>query len=537
MSTRTLLSLCSPEEAARCGGRWSGGTVWLATALVLCTVVCISAQTRSRSANRAGRDLPLLLKQHAEAHDKFAKALEDIARYCSDKNLPAEAERIRRLAEPARTAELRFTPLPREVQPALPADISTEERYWRTQLRHQQVEYARTLFLLSRRALDGRHVTLAYDLVREVALHDPDQATVRKILGYVRNGDEWVSPFEASMLKSRKVWHDQFGWLPQTHVERYEAGDRNYKGRWLSAAKEAEIRRDFSNAWEIKTEHYLVRTNHSLEKGVELAKKLEGFHGLFFQIMAGFFNTQDQARQLFEGLGSRAATTVPILNVVHYYRTREEYVQTLKKETEQPVEITTGMYFPRNGIAYFFYNPEATDDSTLYHEATHQLLTGSRPQTREIAMRANFWIVEGIACYMESFQRDGERYAVGDPGHFRIMAAQNNYMNVGYYVPFRTYTRMGMVAFQRDPNLPKNYSQCAALTHFFMHYDGGKYRDALIEHLSQIYSPRDAVRNAPESLVDLTEVDDVELDRQYGAYIKNIAPNPAPTAPTPAAGQ
>jgi len=81
-----------------------------------------------------------------------------------------------------------------------------------------------------------------------------------------------------------------------------------------------------------------------------------------------------------------------------------------------------------------------------------------------------------------------------------------------------------MAAFQTAKEIRKNYSQGAALTHFFMHYDEGRYREALIEHLSQIYSPIKAVREHPESLADLTGVEDEILDGQYAEYIRQLVP-------------
>jgi hypothetical protein len=326
------------------------------------------------------------------------------------------------------------------------------------------------------------------------------------------------------MQREKKVWHEKFGWLPREHVDRYERGERFFNNRWMSDAKEAESRRNFKYAWEIRTEHYLVKTNHSLERGVQLAKKLEDYYGLFFQLMAGFFNSPDQVQQLFAGGAARPPATNR-QHVVHYYKERDEYLAALRLETTQPIEITRGMYFPRNGIAFFFFDPENDDDSTLYHEATHQLLSGSRPKAGEIGMKANFWIIEGIACYMESFHREGDRFAVGDPRHGRIQAARAHLVNDNYHVPLREFTRMGMYPYQNSPNIRKNYSQGAALTHFFMHYDDGRYREALIEHLSQMYSDNRMTREVPESLEDLTGVEAEELDQQYLRYLRAL-PDP-----------
>jgi hypothetical protein len=505
--------------------RW---LVLLAVAAVCLVPATVHSQSRSKAV-KGTRDVSAFRKQYAELRLKFTDSLLDLARVCDEqKNLPDVAARIRELAAPIDDSELRLIPLPREVQQPLKADLPVDERFWRTQLRSRQQDFAKDLYVLSRRALDAGHVSFSIDLVREVLLHDSDHPTARKILGFVRNNnrDEWVSAFEKEKLKRKEVWTDQFGWLPRDSVDRYQRGERFYNRRWISAASEAEIRHEFSNAWEVRTEHYLVKTNHSLERGVEVARKLEDFHGLFFQMMAGFFNSAADVEQLIAGRDANPMANARKQNVVHYYRSRDEYIAALKTETTQPIEITRGIFFPRNMIAYFFYDPDSDDDSTLYHEATHQLLSGSRPMTGEIGIKSDFWIIEGIACYMESFRREGDRFSVGDPSHIRLRAARMHYLEEDFFLPLRELSRMGMIAFQgiEKARLGKIYSQGAALTHFFMHYEDGRYREALIEYLSQIYSPTKAVRENPDSLEVLTGVSSEVLDRQYADYIRKLLP-------------
>src|SRR3972149_3983335 len=108
------------------------------------------------------------------------------------------------------------------------------------------------------------------------------------------------------MQREKYVWHDKFGWLLASQVKEYEAGKRYYR-RWMSAEQEAEIRRDFKQAWEVRTEHYLVKTNHSLERGVEIAKLLETYHDFFIQTFAAFFTTPEQMQKLF--VSARASVT------------------------------------------------------------------------------------------------------------------------------------------------------------------------------------------------------------------------------------
>jgi hypothetical protein len=485
---------------------------------------------RSATGGRVRNELGLIHKQHRELHAAFAKKLDEVARFCDDKQLDLEAAEIRKLAVPLDTRLLRVDPLPRNVQLELPADLPPDERYWRTQLRHARREYAKDLYLLSRRALNKEYVSYAYDMVREVAMQDPDHAAARKLLGFVRYGSEWVTPFAATMLKKRHVWSDQFGWLPKDDLPRYENGERRFDGRWISAAQEAEIRRDFSKAWEIRTEHYLIKTNHSLERGVELGQQLEDFYRIFFQTFAGFFNSRHDIQQLFDGTGSQKAAA-PF--VVHYYRTQDEYNRRLRGKIGQAIESTIGLYMSNDRIAYFFHDPNGAPESqtTLFHEATHQLFSETRFSRQSVGSHANFWIIEGIACYMESFEQNGDLFSLGNPHYIRFQAARTRYVRDRYYVPFRRFASLGMHEFQGDSeNLPKNYSQASGLTHFFLHYDGGVYREDLIEHLSDIYSLRERIRENPRSLEAIIGVDAQELDRQYGEYIANLGAGEAASA-------
>ncbi|MCY2964916.1 MAG: hypothetical protein NT069_14970, partial [Planctomycetota bacterium] len=491
------------------------------------------AWSQSRNASRgqktrAKRDIAPLRKQYTDRQARFHRELEALAEQCAKDNLPAAADTVRELAVPFSPDTMRVADLPKSVLEPLNPDLPPEEKGWRVPLRQKRQDYAKELFALSQKVLAAGHFSFAWDLIREVAHHDPDNPAARKALGFVRTGDDWMSPFEAKMLREHKQWDDRFGWVLQEQIERLKKGERLFKSNWISSEREAEIRRDFAQAWEVRTEHYLVRTNHSLERGVELAKKLEEFHGLFLQALAGFFNTPEQFKQLLAGTGSQRAAAKPL--VVHYYATRDEYITRIKRETTQKVELTRGIYFPKTGVAHFFYDPQATDDSTLYHEATHQLLSGARPAIGEIGMKSDFWSIEGIACYMESFQKTGETFSFGDPQTPRFHFARQHFLVEKYYVPIASFSRMGMVEYQNSPEIKRNYAQGASLVHFFLHHDDGQYRDEFVEYLSQIYSPTKTVREKPESLWKLIGVESDELDQQYAEYVRKLGIEPLRTA-------
>ena len=67
---------------------------------------------------------------------------------------------------------------------------------------------------------------MAIELITEAVRENPDHKQARRLLGYVRYRDAWHTPFEIRQLGANKVYHEKFGWLPKTHVARYEQGQR-----------------------------------------------------------------------------------------------------------------------------------------------------------------------------------------------------------------------------------------------------------------------------------------------------------------------
>src|SRR5690606_4470584 len=135
-------------------------------------------------------------------------------------------------------------------------------------------------------------------------------------------------------------------------------------------------------------------------------------------------NTPQQMQRLFDGVAAAKGTSTNRYTV-YYYRDRSEFIAALKQR--QPgIEVANGVYMPNDRVAYFFYQPEDEEDAlgTVFHEVTHQLLGESSGRPIAVAELSDFWVIEGIACYMESFQLADEAIHVGDPKHIRMYWAR-----------------------------------------------------------------------------------------------------------------
>ncbi len=464
---------------------------------------------------KRGNSLTSVQEKHRERFRKFSNEIEKLAQECDENSLVEEAKQIREREITPDAESLRVYKLPTEVRPEIPADQKKLESDWPSKLRLIEKDYAKDLYTQARAASNQGFPSYAYNLVREAAVHDPDHQQVRKVLGFVRRDKEWVTPFAYSQITKGNVWHEDFGWLPKAHRQKYIDGERYFKTRWISAEKEKELRRDFNSAWEIQTDHYLIKTNVSLEKGVELGKSLEDFHEMFYETFAGFFNTPEQLQKMFDGGGKQGRSVVKPYSV-HFYRSRDEYRERLRKFFPS-IDQTNGVYMTSDHVAHFYDDPHNNHEGTLFHEATHQLFFESQNQNRIICENQHFWIIEGIACYMESFQRRNGSFTLGDPKYIRFAGARHNLLRENYYVPLREFSGFGMQEFQSvpGPELAKNYTQAAGLARFFMHYEKGRYREALVKHLEQLYNSDARKRERADGLDELTGVEFADLDRQY----------------------
>lgn len=450
-------------------------------------------------------------------YERYRGKLEEVAKRCDVENLPEAAKAIR-VWVPERDPEQLTLFLPPSVMfPAADLDSPASQVAWQD-LRNAQAD---SLMALAKQAIDEHRPSLVMELVVEALRENPDNERARKMLGYGKYQDAWRTPFEMRQLRAGKVWHERFGWLPKAHLERYERGERNALGRWMTADEEASLRSDMRRGWRVETDHYVVTTNHSLEEGVSLARRLELLHALWRQVFAMYLATEQELAKQLEG---KAPKPLPRQHDVYFFRTRDEYVATLRSAQPQ-IEITLGIYFDTTRKAYFFAGEEQ-DPGTLYHEAAHQLFQETRNVAPQVGVKDNFWIVEAIACYLESLSAHDGYYTLGGANAGRVPAARHRLLTDQFYVPLAELTALGRQELQRDPRIAMLYSQSAGLADFFMHAGGGAKRDALNRYLATVY----AGRAKPQSLAELMGDNFETLDAEYRAFMSEDAGDPATAA-------
>jgi hypothetical protein len=483
------------------------------------------------SGSLAWADESAVADRVAIAQQQFAHEIGSLANWAASRGLNAEAEETRAWVQP-RDPMLCWIPrLPSEVQPSEPpAGSSPDQTEWHSRFHTLRVAHGEALFQLAEAAVAEAQYGQARLLILEAARQSPDNEKYRELLGFRRYRGHWHTPWEIQQFEDGKVWHERFGWLRASEVERYEQGlrsvptirfqNRFVRGGWVSAEREAELRSEIENGWVIETEHYSVRTNTSLEEGVRLAKRLEELNWVWRQLFYSVWATVGEQKDVLE---PPRRTPRRVAHEVVYYRNKDEYVAALAMLTMGDITQSTGIYFGSQQRAYFFAGSEFSE-ITLLHEGTHQLFsevnpkmraTSSRPNYWENA-RANFWIVEGIACYMETLaERDGF-YTVGGVTSDRMRAAAYRSVELDWHKPISDLTRYGMLQLVHDSEIAAIYSQSTGLATFLMHGQDGKYRDALLKYIEGVYTGN----IDPNALEKMMGEESETLDEEYRAFVK-----------------
>ena len=445
---------------------------------------------------------------------KYAAELAKLAAWCDDKSLAAEAKQTRQAPGPREPYKLFLPVLPRAVGPAAPPEgAGPDTLEWHARFLKLRQEHAAALYELARQAGRKHQASLVFRLALEALRADPDHEAARRVFGYQQYEGRWHTAYEVRKLRAGMVWHAKFGWLPKANVARYEQGERLFGSRWVSQEADARAHRNIESGWDIESEHYLIRTNHSLEAGVDLALRLENLHRLWQQLFVGFYAPDTYGEALLAGRAPARFIDLPRFHVT-YFRSREEYLHALAAKMPG-LAITSGLYRAADHVAYFYAGGDDTE-RVLFHEATHQLFQQSRRPGPDVGGRANFWIVEGIAMFMESLHREDNCYVLGGLGDPRIVAARYHLLKQDFCVPFAQVTGLGMRDLQTHANIAKLYSQMAAMTYLLLFTDGGRYRDALVGYLSAVYNGS----QDPNLLARLTGASYAELDQSYREFIE-----------------
>lgn len=391
---------------------------------------------------------------------------------------------------------------------------------WTAALAQAHTQITQRPFKLMTRAADAGEVALATELMWEALWFNPDHAAIRKGLGLVtlpakvRAKTElaptparaavtakridydrfdpdrrWYSAFAAARLKEGLVWDTTLGWVNPKFRDRYARGGifDIQQRKWVTLEAANAYHATPDRAWEIRTEHLLIRGTADLSVLVDAATQLEAFYREIFGIYANFFAASGRHDVLRLALGLVEIEPLELWIL----RDRAQYLAV-----SGAPEWSGGVFIPSKGVSYFF----GRVGQTMFHEFTHQILrvfTGRND--------APSWLTEGIAVFTQT--------AKFNRGRVEIPGSR----------PSRTFTLEDLMkldsgrawhAWHDSRDKPSAYADAGSLVTFGMNAQDGRCRADTIDFISDAYLGR--LRN--RQMWDYFGMDQNALIRGYDQW-------------------
>ena len=151
---------------------------------------------------------------------------------------------------------------------------------------------------------------------------------------------------------------------------------------------------------------------------------------------------------------------------VVFFASADEYQRTLGQDNPG-IERSTGFYNDLNQTIFLYASPE-DDPETRRHELTHQLFreaTLSDLGRARPGEHADFWLVEGIAGYLESLALEGRTATVGGWDSPRLQFARYRVLINQDVMPLAKLQPDGRVEAQQSADLARFYAHSIAHTH------------------------------------------------------------------------
>lgn len=411
---------------------------------------------------------------HAKMRAGFAEKLAQLADKCDELMLDEQAQITRSwLVEQGSGRQYLFVPSDVD-QHKPPDDAPDVVKFWYRKFMQLRSDHGAALFELAKATSEQGDGTTAYQLLHESLHHDPTQKDARRVL-------ERGSPLSTRIARRTGTRnHPDFGWR---------------RGRY----------------WQIESQHYRITTSASAEAGVELAEKLESFHSVWQQVFFRYWSADESLAERLRGGNARLGSRKKLAVVL--FADREEYVEQLQKYEPQ-IAMSLGYYMKGEQTA-FFYAGDQSVEPTWYHEATHQLFQELGNSIADVGELSNFWIVEGIAVYMESLVAHDGFMTLGGVDAERLQYARVRVLTGEFYMPLDELVKLGREELQTHQDIRRLYTQAAGLAHYLMDGENARHRNALVDFISMLYLGR----AGPNTLASRCGVDLESLDRAYAKFL------------------
>lgn len=442
-------------------------------------LVCVLRPIHAFAKDPSGEIAPL-----ATAREQLKTDLESLAAKADELGMAREAAFTRGWILPALPKGIVLTiPAADPTKPA--ASATTRSQLWYAKFREHRAKYAVALYEEAKRKLVDAQPTAAYQFLHYALRENPENAEVRKLLGY-RAAPAALPISSVGRPTIATVDHPRLGWKRGTYQR-------------------------------LTTDHFQITSSAPAGSIVRAAQQFEELHAIWKQACFGYWSSLEalQAREQGQtvSLGDLPGSSKPLQVVM--FKNREEYLARLGEKTPQ-IELTTGIYFAEQQIAYI-YADDPSAEVTWRHEIAHQLFQETPNRTLLAADQSSFAMVEAVAMYFESLARMDGYFTIGGVTADRLQFARYRALSGDYLLPIQQLIVKTRDDVQSDPEIRKLYSQSAAVAHFYFDGSSAADREAFLKYLALLY--RGEITSSTQQPAFLLTPGGIDFRQQFTTFL------------------
>lgn len=417
----------------------------IASLLAIAIVAATSARGAAAEAEEA----------FSVARKTFADNLATLAQKADELAMPREAAITRSWLMPQLSKGIALA-IPAAIDPTKPTASAPERsQQWYRKFREYRATYADALVALASSQIASGQPTAAYQSLHLALRENPEQAAARSALGY-RAAPAPLPTITSPRPTIPTIDHPRLGWKRGSYQR-------------------------------LTTEHFQITSSAPAGSITRAAMQLEELHAIWKQTCFGYWSSGEALSARLDGknesLGELPGSSKPLQVVL--FKNREEYLAQLA-EQQPKLELTTGIYFGDQQVAYFYADDESAE-VTWRHEVAHQLFQETPRRTNLAEDQTSFALVEGIAMYFESLARVDGYYTLGTVAADRLQFARYRALSGDYLVSIEQLLSKTRDDVQSDPDIRKLYSQSAAVAHYFFEGGSATNREAFLDYLAKLY--------------------------------------------------
>ncbi len=283
-------------------------------------------------------------------------------------------------------------------------------------------------------------------------------------------------------------------WTKLGGVKRRDGWELRVRGHFYTLEELRTRASDWQNALELRTAHFLVRTDGSPERALDLALDVERAYLTFYDVFG-------KPLQLY---------TFDEVPEIHLFNDPKDF--------RAPPRPGQPAWFERSGNVLHVNGQLATERGPIVAEFSEALIFNAFRRTLAKTGEIEPWAREGLKQAFASAIRPDPGRVVFDfntphAPHFQAQASDAKPLSLTQVL------RAGFTSFDSGSDQARYAAQAYTLLHFLVFFENQKYRMGLANYLRESYLGKGGASNFLEAL----GVDEKTLEGQWTSYVKSNA--------------